>query len=36
VLKNEKQADFHHTMRLNMLGSVCLNLFFILLLISKI
>jgi hypothetical protein len=36
VLKNENQADFHHTMRLNMLGSVCLNLFFILLLISKI
>jgi 4-hydroxybenzoate polyprenyltransferase len=36
VLKNEKQADFHHTMRLNMLGSVCLNLFFILLLISKL
>jgi 4-hydroxybenzoate polyprenyltransferase len=36
VLKNEKQADFHHTMRLNMLGSICLNLFFILLLISKI
>jgi UbiA prenyltransferase family len=35
VLKNENQADFHHTMRLNMLGSVCLNLFFILLLISK-
>lgn len=34
VLKNENQADFHHTMRLNMLGSVCLNLFFILLLIS--
>ncbi|MES2518311.1 MAG: UbiA family prenyltransferase [Bacteroidota bacterium] len=33
VLKNENQADFHHTMRLNMLGSVCLNLFFILLLI---
>jgi UbiA prenyltransferase family len=32
VLKNENQADFHHTMRLNMLGSVCLNLFFILLL----
>lgn len=36
VLKNEKQADFHHTMRLNMLGSVCLNLFFILLLISHL
>ncbi len=35
VLKNEKQADFHHTMRLNMLGSVCLNLFFILLLIGR-
>jgi hypothetical protein len=35
VLKNENQADFHHTMRLNMLGSVCLNLFFILLLIFK-
>ncbi len=34
VLKNENQADFYHTMRLNMLGSVCLNLFFILLLIS--
>ena len=34
VLKNENQADFHHTMRLNMLSSVCLNLFFILLLIS--
>ena len=36
VLKNENQADFHHTMRLNMLGSVCLNLFFILLLISHL
>lgn len=36
VLKNENQADFHHTMRLNMLGSVCLNLFFILLLITKV
>jgi UbiA prenyltransferase family len=36
VLKNENQADFHHTMRLNMLGSVCLNLFFILLLISRL
>jgi hypothetical protein len=35
VLKDETQADFYHTMRLNMLGSVCLNLFFILLLISK-
>jgi UbiA prenyltransferase family len=35
VLKNENQADFHHTMRLNMLGSVCLNLFFILLLLNK-
>jgi 1,4-dihydroxy-2-naphthoate octaprenyltransferase len=35
VLKNENQADFHHTMRLNMLGSACLNLFFILLLIFK-
>jgi len=34
VLKNKNQADFNHTMRLNMLGSVCLNLFFILLLIS--
>ena len=34
VFKNENQADFHHTMRLNMLGSICLNLFFILLLIS--
>ncbi len=34
VLKNENQANFQHTMRLNMLGSVCLNLFFILLLIS--
>ena len=34
VLKNENQADFHHTMRLNMLGSVCLNLFFILLLLG--
>ena len=34
VLKNENQADFYHTMRLNMLGSICLNLFFILLLIS--
>ena len=33
VLKNENQADFHHTMRLNMLGSVCLNLFFMLLLV---
>ncbi|MCU0468194.1 MAG: UbiA family prenyltransferase [Arcicella sp.] len=36
VLKNENQADFHHTMRLNMLGSVCLNLFFILLLITQL
>ena len=36
VLKNENQADFHHTMRLNMLGSICLNLFFILLLISHL
>ena len=36
VFKNENQADFHHTMRLNMLGSVCLNLFFILLLISRL
>ena len=36
VLKNENQADFHHTMWLNMLGSVCLNLFFILLLISHL
>jgi hypothetical protein len=36
VLKNENQADFHHTMRLNMLGSICLNLFFVLLLISKL
>ena len=36
VLKNKNQADFHHTMRLNMLGSVCLNLFFILLLISRL
>ena len=36
VLKNENQADFHHTMRLNMLGSVCLNLFFILLLIGRL
>ncbi len=35
VLKDERKADFHHTMRLNMLGSVCLNLFFILLLIGK-
>lgn len=35
VLKDQTQADFHHTMRLNMLGSVCLNLFFILLFISK-
>ena len=34
VLKNENKADFQHTMRLNMLGSVCLNLFFILLLLS--
>jgi 4-hydroxybenzoate polyprenyltransferase len=36
VLKNENQADFHHTMRLNMLGSICLNVFFILLLINKL
>ena len=36
VFKNENQADFHHTMRLNMLGSICLNLFFILLLISHL
>ena len=36
VLKNENQADFYHTMRLNMLGSICLNLFFILLLISHL
>jgi 4-hydroxybenzoate polyprenyltransferase len=36
VLKNENQADFHHTMRLNMLGSICLNLYFVLLLISKL
>ena len=36
VLKNQNQADFHHTMRLNMLGSVCLNLFFILLLVSHL
>lgn len=36
VLKNEKQADFYHTMRLNMFGSVCLNLFFILLLIFEV
>ena len=35
VLKNENQADFRHTMWLNMLGSVCLNLFFILLLIGR-
>ena len=35
VLKNETQADFRHTMWLNMLGSVCLNLFFILLLIGR-
>ena len=34
VLKNENKADFQHTMRLNMLGSVCLNLFFILLLLG--
>ena len=32
VLKDENQADFHNTMRLNMLGSVCLNVFFLLLL----
>ncbi len=26
--KNRSQADFHHTMRLNFLSSLCLNLFF--------
>ncbi len=28
VLKDKRQADFHHTMRLNMISALCLNLFF--------
>lgn len=35
VLKNEQLADYKHTMQLNFLGSICLNLFFILLFLSK-
>lgn len=29
VLKDEKEADFHATMRLNVISALCLNLFFI-------
>jgi 1,4-dihydroxy-2-naphthoate octaprenyltransferase len=35
VLKNEKLADYKHTMQLNFLGSICLNLFFVLLFLNK-
>ena len=31
TFKDEKNADFEHTMRMNKIGSVCLNLFFLLL-----
>ncbi|MEA5404119.1 UbiA family prenyltransferase [Arcicella sp. DC2W] len=35
VLKNEQLADYKHTMQLNFLGSICLNVFFVLLFLSK-
>jgi 1,4-dihydroxy-2-naphthoate octaprenyltransferase len=35
VLKDENRANFNHTMQLNMLGSVCLNIFFMALLFFK-
>ncbi|MDR6563698.1 MULTISPECIES: UbiA family prenyltransferase [unclassified Arcicella] len=35
VLKDERLADYKHTMQLNFLGSICLNLFFILLYLSS-
>jgi hypothetical protein len=35
VLKDETQANFRHTMMLNLLGSLCLNIFFVILLIAS-
>lgn len=35
VLKNEQLADYKHTMQLNFWGSICLNVFFVLLFLSK-
>lgn len=35
VLKNEQLADYKHTMQLNFFGSICLNVFFVLLFLSK-
>ncbi|MBB6004720.1 UbiA family prenyltransferase [Arcicella rosea] len=35
VLKNEQLADYKHTMQLNFLGSICLNVFFVLLFLSN-
>ncbi|MET3128382.1 1,4-dihydroxy-2-naphthoate octaprenyltransferase [Arcicella rosea] len=35
VFKNEQLADYKHTMQLNFLGSICLNVFFVLLFLSK-